>query len=226
MEEMMKKYNNYFWEHRITKEKDTWEGTISDKKLSKKSIFLQIGMYHYVDMHNSWACHSKVESIKGFLIYVLIPTIIHSIIADGEERGINYAVENPYLLLDELRDDIKKEYEEDLAKVYNILNKFDEIPTDNKQESIEYMKELSDEFNEIWTETEMNFYFLIFDSPEEIVKDLIEVYEEENMLEELEDQSGLTVEELKNMADNIWDNEFTRKRFMDILNNKLYYATW
>ena len=222
----MKKYNNYFWKDRIDKEKDTWEGLVSDKKLSKESIFLQIGMYHYIDMHNTWACHNEVGSIKGFLIYVFVPTIIYSIIADGEDRGINYAVENPYVLLDELRDDIKLEHEEDLDKVYDVLGRLDKIPTEEKDKSIEYMKKLSDKFNEIWTETEMSFYFLIFDSPEEIIEDLIEVYEGEDMLDELEEQSGLTVEELKNMAYNLWDNQFTKKRFMDILNNKLYYATW
>lgn len=222
----MKKYNNHFWEHRIKKERETWEGIVSDKRLSKESIFLQIGMHHYIDMHNTWACHSEVESIKGFLIYVFIPTVIYSIIADGEDRGINYGVENPYLLLDDLIDEIKVKHEEDLKTISNFLNDLDAIPTDNREESIQYMKEISDKFNEIWTKTEMNFYFLIFDSPEEIIEDLIETYREEDMLVELEIEAGLTVRELENMADNIWNNKFTRKRFMDILNNKLYYATW
>lgn len=222
----MKKYNNHFWEYRINQERETWEGIVSDKKLSKESIFLQIGMYHYIDMHNTWACHSEVESIKGFLIYVFVPTVIYSIIADGEDLGINYGVENPYSLLDDLIDEIQIKYKEDLKKIAYFLDDLHSIPTDDREESIKYMKNISDKFNEIWTKTGMNFYFLIFSSPEEIVDDLIETYREENMLDELEDQAGLTVEELEHMADNIWDNEFTRKRFMDILNNKLYYATW
>lgn len=136
------KYNNYFWEYRIKNEKDTWGGLVSDKILNRDSIFIQTNMYHHKDVHNEWTCH-------------------------GEDCRINYAVEESRFLLEDLWEDIKEKYGKDLEKVTKVLEEIDRIPTDNREEFINHIKDLSYRFNNIWTQTEMNFYFEVYGSPEE-----------------------------------------------------------
>jgi len=49
---------------------------------------------------------------------------------------------------------------------------------------------------------------------------MIESFEEENMLDILEEQVGIEVKEIDNLKKQVFKDEFLNNKFMDILNNK------
>jgi hypothetical protein len=80
----------------------------------------------------------------------------------------------------------------------------------------------SQRFNEIWGKsTDLFFYFNIFSTPMEIGEYLIEEYEKEEMLDYFEDESGMTKEEWMDTCEGVYENDFMRLKFMDILNNRV-----
>ena len=52
------------------------------------------------------------------------------------------------------------------------------------------------------------------------IDNMIESFEEENMLDILEEQVGIEVKEIDNLKKQVFKDEFLNNKFMDILNNK------
>jgi hypothetical protein len=76
-------------------------------------------------------------------------------------------------------------------------------------------------FNEIWGKTmDVFFYFNIFKTPMAVGEHLINEYENDEMLDYFEDESGLSKEEWISTCSSVYENDFSRIKFLDILNNR------
>ena len=91
---------------------------------------------------------------------------------------------------------------------------------------LEKLKQWTVGFNENWEETRgVSLTFNVFGSPKEAVNFIIATYEEDLSIESLEDDIGLTKSEfLELAADDIYQNDFLKRKFTDILTNRLKVA--
>jgi hypothetical protein len=97
---------------------------------------------------------------------------------------------------------------------------------DDNHTCLEKLKNWTIGFNEDWEETRgVSWSFQVFASPKEVAHFIIETYEEDLGIESLEDDIGLSKSEFIQLAsDDIYQNDFMKRKFTDILTNRLKVA--
>jgi len=97
---------------------------------------------------------------------------------------------------------------------------------DDNHTCLEKLKNWTIDFNEDWAQTRgVSFSFQVFSSPKEAAHFIIETYEEDLGIESLEDDIGLSKSEfIQLVSDDIYQNDFMKRKFTDILTNRLKVA--
>jgi hypothetical protein len=110
-----------------------------------------------------------------------------------------------------------------MEKFYYDLN---DLREGDNHTILEKLKQWTVGFNENWEETRgISLTFNVFGAPKEAVNFFITTYEEDLSIESLEDDIGLTKSEfLELAADDIYQNDFLKRKFTDILTNRLKVA--
>lgn len=214
-----------FWKHYIKNNKNVWQGLFKNIPLSKDSLFIQTNIYNGNQMHNSWACYPNVESLMGFIKYVFFPSVIVTWLTREEHDEVIYDVDNPYDLLDMLKDDIKEKYKRDIKEIKAQLDIIDGMKGLSRGDFIKEVTKLSNSFNSKWFTNRTYMVFNVYSSPKELTDDIIRLYKSEGLIDILEEESGLTVYQWREMVGSIYSSKFMKRKFVDILNNKLYTLT-
>ncbi|MCD8509747.1 MAG: hypothetical protein LRY73_07640 [Bacillus sp. (in: Bacteria)] len=207
-----------------------WTGLFENKPITKQSIIINpVILNPYSNQHESgWAIYPNIYSVIGFLTYVYLPTAFIGVVnSDGSSD--RYYTEDD---LDDLLESYKTEKNIDVNLVDRLIGKYEEVIQLNKgndEDAVNSLKNWVDEFNKgEWFKKDYTGYtFNIFKTPLEAAQYIIKIYEEEENLglDTLEDQIGISRKEFIRLSgDEIYSNEFMRRKFADILTNRLKVA--
>jgi hypothetical protein len=219
----MKKYKQYFfWENVLTNNEEVWKNSFRNMPLTHESRFINTVI---VDCNNSimednWVYYPSAEALLGFIHHVFLPTAFALILfsESGEFITPMATVKDLLDLAEEVNEDknrarvaLMRKQDEELENIWKM----------DEEEMWAMLYNFSQEFNQEWGKnTDIFFYFNIFKTPIDVGEYLVAEYEKDEMLDYFEEESGLTKEEWFNTCNKVYENDFLRLKFMDILNNR------
>jgi hypothetical protein len=219
----MKKYKQYFfWENALTNNEEVWKNSFRNMPLTHDSRFINTVI---VDCNNSimednWVYYPSAEALLGFIHHVFLPTAFALILFSESGEFIT-----PMATVKELLD-LAEEVNEDKNRASVALMRkqdaeLESIWSMEAEEMWAKLYDFSQGFNQEWGKnTDVFFYFNIFKTPTEIGEYLVAEYEKDQMLDYFEEESELTKEEWFSTCEGVYENDFLRLKFIDILNNR------
>lgn len=213
----------YYWENLIVKNENLTEGYFRGIPLSKESVFVNTVIVNCDTsvLYDWWMCFPDTTAALGFIHNIYITSAFNSHLSPEDDcvSIVNGTAEE---LFESLESDENCSKREDIAEMRDFLKEIEGIWLQDEKNILMELKKYSQRFNNRWGGINKVFsYFNVFESPEEVGRYVIEGYEAENIIEYFEEETGLTKEQWEDIYLNIHNNEFMKKRFMDILNNKI-----
>lgn len=211
-----------FWKTK-TKLEPLWHGLFENKPIERNSFIISpVILNPYSNQgESSWAVYPNIHSVIGFLQFIYLPTAFTGLFEESLDS--NYYFADEYL-------GILEEYKTIYPEKIELINKAEKLYKDllslwNEDTDVcgEKLMKWTEAFHEDWIASEyISFSFNIFTSPKEVAHYLIDVYENDLDIGILEDDIGFTKEEfLRFSSDEIYDNEFMKRKFTDILLDRL-----
>lgn len=215
-----------YWRAKISQNEIFWSGLFENQPISRDSVIISpviLNSYSNQD-EVAWAVYPNVKSVVGFLKFIYLPTAFIGFIL--EEIDSRYYFQDD---LDAVLDAYKEEYPEKInliTKMEQFYYRLEELWEKDDATCLEELKRWTDSFNENWEESRgVSLTFNVFGSPKEAAEFIIQTYEEDLGIESLEDDIGLTKNEFLQLAsDDIYQNDFLKRKFTDILTNRLKVA--
>lgn len=212
-----------YWESRVMQNVPFWGGLFENKPLTKESLIIQpviLNAYHK-QAETNWVIYPNVHSVVGFLTYIYLPTIWNALILQNKEYRYYFSDH-----LGEFLERDKELYPEKITCINHLqtfYEKLQKLWDLDEHQCMEQLKRWANEFNKDW---EGDPYILhtvhLFKSPKEAVTFIKNVYQKHSTLEELESNLNMSLQEfLKLTSDEIYHNEFMKRKFTDILSNRL-----
>lgn len=221
---MKDKYDSlYFWEQMLDKS----DGVLSifkDKPIVPESVFFHgvIVNCNSTNLIDEWFCFPEVKALLGFIKYIYLPTAYFMFLGNEEELNFVYADGNTLLEHMESHKDCNNKHM--IPDMRDFIEKIDGIFNSEDDSILNELKHFSDTFQKSFNKGVDRFaYFNIFQNPSEVGKFLLNSYkDDENMdINDIESQLGVSAEEWLNICENVYENAFMRKRFIEILNNRI-----
>lgn len=199
-----------------------WDNVLSQGKPQEPKIndyivhFALINQYGNSEI-NEWICCDSMNKLLGLVKYVILPSIQLSRAEIKNENKskicfgtIGYA--DTLEVLDDIKYDIK--FRSEYKDWFMELEKY------NKEIELEVIKNVFDDIDEkVDYKDGIVLTLEVYKNIKEVGLQLIKDYEEQDMIEELEDTFNFSRDEIANMFNKIDENVFLIKRIMPILYN-------
>ena len=213
----------YYWENLIVKNENLTEGYFRGIPLSKESIYINTVIVNCDTsvLYDWWICFPDAFSALGFIQYIYITSAFNSHLSPEDDYVaiVNGTTEE---LLESAETGTNCTNKELISDMRDFIKEIECLWLLDDEKIFTELKKFSLKFNNRWGGISNVFsYFNVFKSPEEVGRHVIEGYEAENMIDYFAEETGLTKEQWEEVYLNIYNNEFMKKRFMDILNNKI-----
>lgn len=213
----------YYWENLIRKNEIITEGFFRDIPMNENSIFINTVIVNCETsiFYDWWICYPDINSALGFIQNVFLASAFDVHLMPEQDKVIllTGTVEE---LLEIAEDSPMGSNKDTIPELREFKVEIDSIWEEDEEKRFDLLKAYSIRFNDRWGNGDnLFFYFHIFKSAEDVGKHIIDGYETEDMLDYFVDETGLTREQWEELYMNVYNNEFIKKRFMDILNNKI-----
>ena len=218
------KYNiSEYWRTKISQNEKFWSGLLENQAITQDSVIITpvILNSNSDQAESAWAVYPNPQSVLGFFKYIYLPTACIGLI----KKDIDYQ----YYFQENLQE-VLNEYRGQYPNKLNLINKMEsfyfelnDLWNDDNHTCLEKLKNWTIGFNEDWEETRgVSFSFQVFASPKEAAHFIVATYEEDLGIESLEDDIGLSKSEFLELAsDDIYQKDFMKRKFTDILTNRL-----
>jgi hypothetical protein len=221
------KQNKYlisdYWRKKIGDNELFWGGLFDNLPICRDSVIVNpVILNSYSNQReDAWAVYHNPQSVIGFLKFIYLPTAFMGLIE--EELDYQYYFQED---LGELLAELKEEKPYKLAvfeKMESFYYELNNCWREDNKSCLLNLKHWSTGFNKNWEGINgVIFSFNIFDSPIETADYIVKSYEEDLGIDFLEDDIGLTKSQFLDLAgEEIYSNEFMKRKFTDILTNKL-----
>ena len=201
----------YYWDN-VLDEYEPQEPKINDYIVH----FVLINQYGNGGI-NEWICCDSMNKLIGLAKYVILPSIqlSRAIIKNDKNNNICFGTigyDNTIELLNDIDSDtiFKSEYKEWFEKLENYTEEI-------KLEEIRDI--LNDINNKVDCKDEVLVNIEVYKNIKDVGLNLIKDYEEDGMIDILEDCFNFSKHEIENIFNNIDKNVFLLKRIMSILYN-------
>ncbi|WP_163192512.1 hypothetical protein [Clostridium thermarum] len=213
----------YFWQNLIHKNENLTEGYFRGIPLCRESVFVNTVIVNCNTsvLYDWWICFPDVFSALGFIQNIFLTSVFNSYLNPDEDYVaiINGTGEE---LLEAAEDGTNCTRKYLIPDMRRFLEDIDTIWEEDQDKIFTRLKEYSLKFNSRWGDiSEIFAYFNIFRSPQEVGEYVVEGYKAENMLSQFAEETGFTIEQWEDVYLNLYENEFMKKKFVDILNNKI-----
>lgn len=217
------KYQHYsFWEHKLDHDENLWYGLFEDKPISRGSLIVSPTLLnsHKGQQEVGYAVYPNAKSVLGFLNFVYLPSAFTGVF---ERYSPFYIVEEDLYDFFEFQTIMNPDHLHVINKMEAFYDEANALWEVEEDQLIENLIEWTKKFNKNWLKSnKISFSFTIFTSPAHLVRELIEVYEELDEIDVMEKELGFTKEQFIELAgDDLYGNEFMRRKFTDILMNRL-----
>lgn len=201
----------YYWENKMHETK-TQEPKINDYIVH----FVLINQYSNSGV-NKWICCEDIDKLLGFAKYVALSSlqITRSLVDKDKMEGICFDTVGYDASL-ELLEDMDSRIE--LIEEYK--NWFSQLEGCNKETSIEEIKVIVDNITQqVDHMTGVLITFELYKNVKEVGLELIRDYEEDGLVDILEDSFNFKIDEIENLFNTLDQNKFLLKRIIPILDN-------
>lgn len=212
----MCKYDNYlFWEGALSRKQDLWQSNFEPLVSAGDAIFINTAV---IDcrrgvLDNNWACYANSKSLLGFVQYIYLPlAFYHTIHQDNEQLVVPMCSRADFI-----------EYIRESGSGYAplmeaALHELDGCWQLEDTSCLETMKAFCARFNTLWNRPDSVLYINIYSNTLEVAQDIID---SSVFPEVLEEDTGLTVQQLWNMCRDFYHDQFMQRNFVKILNNRI-----
>lgn len=166
---------------------------------------------------NKWICCEDIDKLLGFAKYVALSSlqITRSLVDKDKMEGICFDTVGYDASL-ELLEDMDSRIE--LIEEYK--NWFSQLEGCNKETSIEEIKVIVDNITQqVDHMTGVLITFELYKNVKEVGLELIRDYEEDGLVDILEDSFNFKIDEIENLFNTLDQNKFLLKRIIPILDN-------
>lgn len=201
----------YYWENKMHETK-TQEPKINDYIVH----FVLINQYSNSGV-NKWICCEDIDKLLGFAKYVALSSlqITRSLVDKDKMEGICFDTVGYNASLELLED---MDSRSELIEEYK--NWFSQLEECNKETSIEEIKVIVDNITQqIDHMTGVLITFELYKNVKEVGLELIRDYEENGLVDILEDSFNFRIDEIENLFNTLDKNKFLLKRIIPILDN-------
>lgn len=212
----MCKYNHpVYWENLLTKQAKPWQSCSVPFEAAQQAIFINTAIIDYRrnTLDNDWSCHPDAKSLLGFIQYLHLPlAFYYTLNQDKDALYFPIATSQEFI-----------EYVQETGSPYaNVMIEAIRELTDlwelDNHTCLERLKDFCMKFNEYWYQDNFILNINIFASTYEIAEYLININEFPEVLEE---DFGLSTNQLFRMCDSFYHEQFMYKNFVKILNHKI-----
>lgn len=202
-----------------------WEAWLSDEITIPVTLDGYVINYTVVNMNTKegigdWVCCNSEKKLYSFIKYVLLPSIEVTKYIGVLENEI-YLDVSSYEETIQILEDVEYDKKEDAISEYEAC--FDQLDRlEKRNASLEEIKELLEYIN-YTSDYKEGIYVSIqlYKNIKSVGKELINEYEKQEMLDELEDTFEMKKQGIEELFDSIEENEFMLKKITVLLNSKL-----
>lgn len=212
-----------YWQRKIQTGEEFLSGLFEGIPINPESIIIAPTMLHsYRNIEKSaFAVYPNSKSVLGFLKYLYLPTVMESIFDCDPKKE--------YFITGDLTDFFERQrssYPKKIKlieKMESLYYSLDNYWEDSDESCARNLKQWTKDFNENWLDVlGISFRFNIFTTPAALVTEVIKVYETNLDSETLESDLGISRDEFILFGgEHIYTNEFMKRKFTDILTNRL-----
>lgn len=218
---MKSKYdNNYFWENVAKKEKS--DNPFATDPITEESVFFHGVLTNcHGDSYERWIHLPNVEALFGFLNYVFVTMAFFTFLSKEKELLIQGDLDE---ILDIMNTSEKCTRKDLIPEMREFSFQIRELWNCEGEKCLDELKQFLKKYNERWNkELELFSYFDVFKSPYELGKYMVDSYENSEMVDisMLEDQLGVTKAEWLKICSSVYENDFMKRTFIVILNNRI-----
>lgn len=204
-------------------QKTYWNNWLQKEEVQEPKINDYILQITFINQHNSsvgineWLCFEDINKIIGFMKYIILPSVqisrANMQIKNIEELTIDtFSFFDALDVLEEMIGsvEITDEYE-------NWMNSLNDISNQHDFEKLATL--LKDIANSVDSKDGIILTLNLHKNIKSVGFNLLKEYEEDNMLDELEESFNFSKEEIEYIFNNVDKNIFLLKRIIPILNN-------
>lgn len=220
----MHKYNNSnYWEGMVFERFNLWKDLFLDLPIKKDSVFINTTLINYSKdtLDTNWASYNDVKAILGFLQYIFIPTGFFFVLNDLQEIYVTLGTSE--VILEEFNDQFHDNIHIKIMDTFiKELNTYWEL---NEEDCKIKLKEFCREFNNYWDAYDEKLCINLFYSVNEIEKYIFET-DNSQFIEVVEEEIGLSRKEFHGKFNDIYENQFMSKIFLNFLNESVGYIEY
>jgi hypothetical protein len=221
--DMKSKYANfYYWENVI--EKEGIEKVFAETLVTKDSVFFH-GVIADCSDNSSvirWICFPDVKALLGFIYYAFLPTAFINLLTNNDEPFQMAAPLNELLsVMSESDECVNRDLIPSMREFDELIYKLWDM---ERSECIVELKKMSELYEKAWNTRKDKFsYFRVFNSPVELGEYLVDSYSgyDDVDISDLEEQLEVSKDEWLKICAEVYENDFMRKKFADLLNNRV-----
>jgi hypothetical protein len=191
--------------------------------ITRDSVFAHLVIVNcYGESSDVWVYYPNVRALLGMLQYIYIPSAFNTKLLGKDNEELEIPMCTVEDLLEIAEDGTNCKHKDLIPVMYEHIEEFEDIWNKEDEEAFNSLLEFSRDFNECWNkDKDIFFYFNVFRTPLDLGSYLVSAYEEDEMLEFLEEDLGLKKDEWINLCNSVYENEFMRRKFVGILNNRI-----
>lgn len=201
----------YYWDNILNNDK------VQEPKSNDYIVHFALINQYEDSIINKWICCDSMNKLLGLIKYVILPSIqlSRALIKDENQSEICFGTMgycDTIEAFNDIKSDIKFKVEyEDWFKALEKYN--NEIEFDIVRSTLNDINKKVDYKEGVFLTLE------VYENVKEVGLQLLKDYDEEDMIDVLEDCFNFSKDEIENMFNNLDKNIFLLKRIMPILNN-------
>ncbi|SEP35326.1 hypothetical protein [Propionispora vibrioides] len=212
---MCKYDSHHFWEGALAQKRDLWQSNVGSLDSADAAVFINTTILDYGRnrLDNNWACYSDVKSLLGFVQYVYLPLAFYYVMHQNEEELLI-----PMCSTQELVEQIRQSGSAHAAVMERTLDTLSLLWELDDESCLTELRRFCIGHNEYWEQTGVILHIGIYADTYEIARDIMAISEFPEVVEE---DIGLTGEQLLTMCRHFYEDALMRRNFVKILNNRI-----
>ena len=201
----------YYWDNLLSEEKQ------QEPKINDYIVHFALTNQYDNNGINEWICCDSMSKLLGLLKYVILPStqLSRAIMHNENQSEVGFGTVG-YIETIELLENIKSDIKFKLEYEY-WFKELEKYNSENEFESIRY---IIDDINKKVDHKDGIFLTLeVYKGVKDVGLQLLKDYENEDMIDVLEDCFNFNKYEIENMFNNLDKNVFLLKRIIPILYN-------
>jgi hypothetical protein len=210
----MCKYNHHlYWENLLSK--NPWQSSFVTAGSACQAVFVNTAMIDYRRnvLDNNWAGYPDVKFLLGFLQYLHLPLVFFHTLNHSEQELLF-----PVCSSSEFLEYIEESGSEHAPVMRQAILELDRCWQLDDALCLVKIRDFCCRFNTFWHQDDYILNISVFANTQEIAR---YVMEQNEFPEVLEEDTGLTIDQLLTMCNNFYHEPLVRRNFVKLLNHKI-----